>query len=333
VTAFRVPSGNRTVGRILQLIGPLILVFIFWNTKNTADIWQVLWQASPVPLLLALTLNVVVIHLKLERWRLLLSSQGKHYSMGRAYPPFLASLFLGLATPGRVGDVVRVQYVHVELELPYSKGFAVAVADRIADALALIVFICFALVHFAGILSPRLAGLAVAGSLSALAGSLLIFVPGLSRPLLRAIFNRLPSKSDTGSFERFISAIETLTGKPFFWSIIITIAAFAVNYLQGWLLAYSLGIDLSFMDVTAILAIATFLSLLPVSISGLGVRELYLALLFPTLALTAAQGVAYGLAVFAVMYLALLVPGFFAWQLAPPPIKFPAPKPNQETGS
>ena len=58
---------------------------------------------------------------------------------------------------------------------------------------------------------------------------------------------------------------------------------------------------------------------MPVSVSGVGVREAFLSLVFPALGLAAAHGVAYGLVVFAVIYLTTVLIGFIAWQVAPPP--------------
>ena len=99
----------------------------------------------------------------------------------------------------------------------------------------------------------------------------------------------------------------------------LTIAAFLVNYAQGWLAARAIGLELSMLDVSCMLAITSLLGLLPVSVSGVGVRELFLALLFPALGLAQDHGVAFGLAVFVVIYLSLVVIGFAAWQVSPPP--------------
>jgi uncharacterized membrane protein YbhN (UPF0104 family) len=70
-----------------------------------------------------------------------------------------------------------------------------------------------------------------------------------------------------------------------------TAAAFLINYLQAWLVAIALGLTLSFADVIAVVSLGSLLGLLPISISGVGVRETFFALVFP---------VAFGLGVFGV---------------------------------
>ena len=99
----------------------------------------------------------------------------------------------------------------------------------------------------------------------------------------------------------------------------MTVLTFGVNYLQGYLIARSLGLSISLFDITCLLAIASLLGLLPVSISGVGVRELFFALVFPVLGYSAEVGVTYGLVVFVVIYLAIVAVGFVGWQVAPPP--------------
>ena len=67
--------------------------------------------------------------------------------------------------------------------------------------------------------------------------------------------------------------------------------------------------------------------LVPISVSGVGVREVLFALVFPALGYGVEAGVGLGLLVFAVMYLAPIAAGFASFQAAPPP-SGPAPGPT-----
>lgn len=123
------------------------------------------------------------------------------------------------------------------------------------------------------------------------------------------------------SMDALLGALRGLVGKSLLVAILLTIASFAVNYVQGWLVAGALGIELSYADVASLLATTSLLGLIPISVSGVGVRELFLALVFPALGLLAAQGVAFGLMMFLCNHLAIVSAGFVAWQIAPPPLK------------
>jgi uncharacterized membrane protein YbhN (UPF0104 family) len=99
----------------------------------------------------------------------------------------------------------------------------------------------------------------------------------------------------------------------------MTAAAFLVNYAQGWLLARALHLDIAFFDMLCLMAIASLLGLIPISVSGVGVREVLFALVFPALGYGVEQGVGLGLLIFATLYLAPIAAGFVSWQMAPPP--------------
>jgi hypothetical protein len=112
-----------------------------------------------------------------------------------------------------------------------------------------------------------------------------------------------------------------MIGRAALVAIPLTVASLAIGYAQGWIVARALGLRLSYLDVASLLATTSLLGLMPISISGVGVRELFLAFVFPALGLLAANGVAFGLLVFACNYLAIVLAGFIAWQVAPPPFQ------------
>lgn len=302
----------------MRLLGPLILVMLLLQVKDPGQIWDILRQADPLLLMSALALNALVVHLKVQRWRTLLASQGYPYSQGRAGQAFLASLYLGLLTPGRIGDMIRIQYVRNDLHMPYSAGLATSVVDRLCDFYVLLIFVTFGIAHFASIFGDELLAIAVAACMIMALTPLLLLIPKLADGFLGRIYARVAQDRDAAGLSRFLAALRLQLGWPQAIAVPLTVAAFLVNYLQGWLTALALGHQLSYIDVAAMLSVTSLLSLLPISISGVGVRELFLALLFPVLGFSAEQGVAYGLGVFVVMYLVLLIPGFIAWQLAPP---------------
>jgi uncharacterized protein (TIRG00374 family) len=265
-------------------------------------------------------LDVLSVHFKIVRWRGLLARCGWHYGLRRAYAVVLASIYLGMITPGRVGDTLRIQYARRELGTPYADGLATIVMDRVLDLWVLAAFVGVGLWHFAPIVRGDVAWFAIAALVVAVVAPLVLFVPGLARGLLARLYARLSRGGAKDGPERFLAALRKQLGAGLARAIALTVASVAVNYVQGWLIARSLGLSLGILDVVAIMAITSLLSLVPISIAGFGVREAFCALAFPWLGLTADIGVAYGLLIFAVLYLVFVVVGLVAWQLAPPPL-------------
>ena len=309
----------RAVRLLIRLVGPLTLVLVVLRLEDKGALSSSLKQAAWLPLVGALLLNLPVIHLKVLRWRELLAERGYSYPLDRSYAAVLSSLYLGMLTPGRVGDALRIQYVRCEIDTPYTEGLAATLMDRFCDLYVLAAVAALGMVHFAAVLRGELAFATWIAVAIAMLAPVLLLAKGpaeLFGRLLRRFTERWHA-----SLDGLLTSLRALTRKGLVFAIPLTVGAFALNYAQGWLLSRAIGIDLSYVDVAALLSATSLLGLMPISISGIGVRELFLALVFPALGLQPAQGVAFGLLVFACINLATVLIGFVAWQLSPPPLE------------
>jgi len=310
-------SGSYWLRLLVRLTGPALLIAVIWSLDDKAALWAAVEQASWPLLAASIALIIPVIHLKVARWRGLLAARGFPYRMRRAYAAVLPSLYLGMLTPGRIGDALRIQYVHREIDVPHSEGLATTVMDRFSDLYVVASVAALGMVHFASILRSDLAYATWVAVAIALLAPLLLMVKGpadLFGRLLRRLTDRWHA-----SYGNLLFAMRSLVKKCLTFAIPLTAAAFAINYVQGWLIARAIGVDLSYLDVAGLLSATSLLGLMPISIAGVGVRELFLALVFPALGFTSAQGVAFGLLIFVCINLSTVFVGFIAWQVAPPP--------------
>lgn len=310
------PSQSDVLRLLVRLTGPALLVVVIWRLDDRGELWAAAKQASWPYLALAVLLNLPVVHLKVMRWRGLLGARGFSYAMKRSYAAVLSSLYLGMVTPGRVGDALRIQYVHRDIGAPYSEGLAVTLMDRFCDLYVLAAIASVGVAHFGSTLRDDVALATWAAVAIAVLAPALLLAKGPAD--LAARFLRRFTARWQASFDAVLRALRALVGTSLLAALAMTVGALAVNYLQGWIVAQAIGVDLSYLDVASLLAATTLLSLLPVSLSGIGVRELFLALMFPALGFSAAQGVAFGLLVFVCTNLATALLGLVAWQLAPP---------------
>jgi uncharacterized protein (TIRG00374 family) len=310
---------RQQLGRtLLRLLGPLLLVLVIARMDDPAALVHAVGGAQVAPLGLAVALNGVALLLKVARWDVLLRTRGVRYPWSRATSAFLTSMYLGMLTPGRVGDVLRARYLRHDAQVPYAEGIASVVMDRLCDTYVLAAFVAFAAARYGAALGERLSWITWGAVAAVVVGPLVLLVPGLAERLLRRVYDKL-GRDDHDGLPLFLEALRANVGRSLWLTLPLTLAAFFVNYLQGWLIASSLGLPLSFVDATCLLAVASLLGLLPISISGVGVRELFFAVVFPTLGLSAAAGVSFGLVVFFTLYLVNVAVGFVSWQLSPPP--------------
>lgn len=304
-------------------MGPALLVLVFARMPDRGKVLAAIASASPLPLLLAVLLNPLIIHLKVIRWEVLLRTRGIVYSRRRAWASFLTSLYVGMLTPGRVGDVLRVQYLKHDLGVSYAEGLASVVMDRLCDLYVLVAFVAVGVVRYGPVLVGDLAVVTWAGVAGIALAPLALLVPGIAEPVVKRLYDKLAPGRDPEAFAVFLAAMRANVGRSLLSTIPLTAATFLVNYGQGWLIARSIGLPLSLLDSMCLVAIASLLGLLPISVSGVGVRELFFSLAFPMLGFAADAGVTFGLLLFLVIYLAVVVIGFVSWQIAPPPTAAP----------
>ncbi|KYF49868.1 hypothetical protein BE08_00915 [Sorangium cellulosum] len=317
---------RRTVVRALvRLVGPLLLAAVILRMDDRDAVLAALTSASAAPLALAAALNLLNIHLKVVRWDALLRARDIRYPLGRAWASFMTSLYVGMLTPGRVGDLLRIRYLRHDLGVPYAEGLASVVMDRLCDLYVLAAFVAIGVARYSAVIAGQLAWVTWGGIAITVLAPLVLLIPGLAERLLLAVSRRLVKEpahaegGEPGATSRFLVALRAHVGRGLLFTLPVTVATFVVNFVQGYLIARALGIPLSLLDVTCLLAIANLLGLLPISIAGVGVRELFFALVFPSLGFTAEHGVSFGLLVFAVIYLVVVALGFVSWQIAPPP--------------
>ncbi len=82
----------------------------------------------------------------------------------------------------------------------------------------------------------------------------------------------------------------------FFLSFVIHTIFFAINYL----IAYSIGIRLSFFDISISSCIVWFITVIPISISGIGLREISYISILGQYGLSAESATALSLYIFSV---------------------------------
>lgn len=310
---------RRLFALAVRLVGPLLLILVIARMKDPSRLLHAVLAASPLPLAVAVLLNLVNIHLKVIRWDVILRTRGIRYPRRRAWASFMTSLYVGLLTPGRVGDVLRAQYLKHDLDVPYAEGVASVVVDRLCDLYVLAAFVAVGVVRYAEVIVGGLRVVTWAGVAATVLGPLLLLVPGVAEAVLGRAFKKLSPGGEVDGFTRFLAAVRANVGRPLLLTLPLTVATFIVNYAQGWLIARAVGLPMTFLDATCLLAIASLLGLLPISVSGVGVRELFFALAFPLLGFTADDGVGFGLLVFFVIYLVIVLVGFVSWQISPPP--------------
>ena len=293
---------------LLSLIGIALFIFILSRVDIHA-IFSTIGNANPWPLLAAVILSIIMVLLKTLRWRTLLKAQKIEYKLRDAFPAYLASCYLGLVTPGKLGDMSRALYLRNDLHLPVGKALSSVILDRLFDLYILILIASYGLF----ILTPLEGNLALYGIIL----TVILIIPALalnkrSGKVLGGIVSRFKPQID-----QFYSGISMLTTSKLVLPSAITIIAYAICFTQYYLLTLALGLSISFFTLMAYMAIVSLVELMPISIAGLGTRDATLIALFSLQSISAESALSYSLLVLFAFHILGAVLGIIAWQIKP----------------
>lgn len=271
-------------------------------------------------LVLAMAANLPLFGLKAWRWQEMLKMQGIHYPWRDAFLAFVAGLFLGLVTPGRVGEMSKALYLKQDRGVPAGIGLANVLMDRLFDLYTILVLGSLGLVWFRLLPNWALA-LILAGTVVSLLLPIVLLSERLAAwglalvrciPLLRRYDARL-----AGAAERFQQGLRPLLTPRLAMPLLLTQVAYLLFFGQGRWLAQAVDLPVGIVYLAVCLSVAGVVTLLPISISGLGTRDATLIALFAPVGLAAEQTMAFSTLYFLTFYVVGGAIGAMAWQIKP----------------
>lgn len=320
ITTEQKPKGQQGTW-ILRLLG-LGLLALLLARLDLEQVQRILSRANLALVTLAVLAVIPLIFVKTIRWQGILRAQGVSYGLYPAFLSYFGSLFIGFLTPGRLGEFVKAIHVSQDCNVPLAHSFSSVLADRLFDLYALLV------VGLAALVSLTLGTAAMMGillGLLALTLPLILFLNNATFGLLQhfgltvgAMGQKL-FNPDSWLLEIRWS-LRQLTWPKLLISAGLTAAAYLIFFGQCYLLALALDLPLEFIPVSYAIALGSLVTLLPISISGLGTREATIIAYLSTLGISAEAALGFSLLVFATFYLGGGLIGAVAWWLKPAPL-------------
>jgi len=260
----------------------LILKQIGWEQT-----WESLRGVQLSYLVAAFGLYLVGIAVRAYRWQILLAALGMKVPLSRLTALYFIGTFFNSFLPtGIGGDMVRVYELAKQSERP-AESFGTVLVDRATGLLVLFLMALAALVFSYRLIAPEVTAAIVLLSLIGWGGAALVFQRDwLEKWGLLRIVAKIKQLEKV--YESVYACGLTASGGALAVSLVFNALLIAVNYL----IALSLGVRISLCYFFLFIPIISFLLVLPVSLSGLGVREggyVYLfaqAGVLPPLALT-----------------------------------------------
>ncbi len=287
-------------------ISLFLLAVLFWRTDREL-VFQTIRSLRPFPFLGAVVLYWVAQFLSGVRWQLLLRVQEVRIPLGRLMLFYLEGMFAGLFMPATIGsDLVRAYRINNETDGRQGALASIPV-ERLSGLAALIVIAVVALL----LSSDRTATWVVLAAAC-------VFILGLVMVFNRRLWawvSRILSRHGFGPLGAMVDAVadgigrygshQKALGAAFVQSLLVQLVMVYAHFLA----ARALGFTVPFEVFLVLVPIVTIVTMIPVSISGLGVREGTVVYLFGQIGLPSASALSLSLTWFLTGVLASLPGG------------------------
>lgn len=280
-------------------IGSLICLFIcilILLKINLIKTVNILLNLDIYYLAIALVLVIPYFLIINCRWNMIMKTQGIEYSFKDSLIIYAIGFSAGVTTPGRFGDFIKVFYLKND-GYPFGQSFLVTLLDRLFDLIILIFVVYFSLFLFVNIFEKQIL---ISSLLLVLAiASILILKSqkAVTKNLLERMYQLLiPQKIRRNSLTNFhgiYTDFQLPNYSQLFSITSLSIIVAMIRFIQAYLLALSLGINISFLNLVACCSITILVALIPISIYGIGVRDISLITLFSYIGLSNESAIAF----------------------------------------
>ena len=292
----------------------LFIALLVWldlrGDLRLEDIFGTLGKANLLLVGLSIALYVAFLVVKAARWRLVSGDMGMPLTWGQAWRIYAIGLAAGTFTPGQAGDALKAWYLQ---RMGYGLGRALgsSILDRLFDVAALALL---------GLVGVAVYGGKFAGQTPALIGLTLLCMGVAAffaynrtrRWAVNLVMRRLARARDQGPGVGDQAVEWSLRSTTLTYVALLTIASFVVSIFRVWLLAAGLGVWLGPLEVSGYVGLTTAAALVPVTVGGIGTRDVVSALALQQLGYAPEVGVALS-ALILLLNLAQAITGWVVW--------------------
>jgi len=277
-----------------------VLLFSFVILKlNLSEIVGILVNIN-IPLLILCIFIVPLLYLiRTLKWNLLLLSVGIKHSFLTVFRVLLIGMFYGMVTPGKTGEIVRAYYLGSEK----SRTIPTIIWDKIIDIFVLLIFSVFSMLFLFN----------DANLYNAAFFLFIVFIVLTVAFLNKNILDRLLSLVgiNGASTEQFINTTHLIKNDIglLLKLIILSICYYIIAIILAVFVLKSLDIDGN-LYVAFTLPIIVLMGNIPITISGLGLREYVTVICFEILGENPVIGFSFSIIVFVLI---TLIPGLVGY--------------------
>jgi hypothetical protein len=288
--------------KYLPVFGILLFIYILVKIDLQAVLSEI-QNTNIYFLLIAVFLVFIMMLSETIKWFTIARFQNIKIPFSEAFKINMIDNYYGFITPSKVGSVIRAEYLRKYTEGHFGKGLFNFIIDKVMDLSAIIFIAIIFSYNFKDKLDLPI-GFFTALFLFFVFGTLFFLKKERSEVILRIIYRKLvPNRFRDQAKSSFESFYDHVPKKRYFiLFFLLNLFNWIINYTLAYSVGLSLGIDLPFIYYLSIFPLATLVSLIPISVAGLGTREATLISLFGLFGIAATK-------VFSMSIISLLIAG------------------------
>ena len=271
--------------QVLVTLG--LLWWIFRDPEKNRLMWDALQNANALWLVPGLAAVGIAMLLQTQRWVMLMAVQDIRMGWWRAWRLVMVGAFFNMFLLGSTGgDVVKIFYAMRETATKKSAAFLSVLVDRIIGLVALIaVAAVICALNFAALMGHPVTAALMGSLFVILGGSLGLIVAGFIVDRLQ-LAHRLPTWIPLhAKIVELASAfsIYARDGRTLVATFAISLPAHLLIFSAFYFAARAFTDTLTLMNVYCVMPVINTITALPISLSGVGVREGLFQKMFATL--------------------------------------------------
>ena len=305
--------GLRLLGT-LAFLGLLLLLDLRGDLP-IEQLWSALVGADPVLTAFSIGLYVPFLAVKAARWRAISTGMGMVLSWSQAWRIYAIGLAAGTFTPGQAGDTVKSLFLG-RMGYSLSRALGGSLLDRLFDVAGLALLGLLGVLVFGGRFAGQTPVLVGWAALCVLV--LVLITWNRSRNWAHSYIGRAsgklrPGRNDASSTAGDAGLGWSLHARTIVGAALLTVGSFALSIFRVWLLAGAVGVWLGPFEVAGFVGLTTAAALVPVSVGGVGTRDVVASLALAQLGYGAVQGVAISTLIL-LLNSTQAVAGWLVWQ-------------------
>ncbi|MBD3203422.1 flippase-like domain-containing protein [Candidatus Woesearchaeota archaeon] len=258
--------------KFLPLIGISILIFLIYKI-GPEDILNKIIDINPFYLVLILLFYLLNLLSLTFKWYIILKIQKINLRFIKVLKLYLIGLFYGIITPAKTGSVIRASYLISLIKEPFGKCVSGIIIERIMDLFVLFIYSLLGIIFFLNYLVDIKIIIFLFGFFIFM--SLVILKENFNKLIFRFVYTffipkKLKNKSKLifSSFNKSIPPLQNLI-----LPLMLTFINWIILSIPIYILFKSYSAAVPFVFVVLISSIGNVVSLIPITVGGLGTKE------------------------------------------------------------